>query len=1201
MHPPSSTSPNLGGAGGGGAGGGGRELLTSASQSRGNYVANAPQTSSPRMMGTERTTRRRNNNTSRTPLIHVLVVDDERICRTITSQVLRKCGYRVTTCASGAEAIELLRQGTEFNLLLTDVMMPDIDGPKLLQHVRHHSQFSQLPVIMMSANEHSEIVFECVRSGADDYLLKPVTMKQVKFLWQHVWRKQYSAAPQMVPRLNEYGEELDEDNEDDGIGMLGKEEMFQGVPNVPRRVNSESDLLTNNNGNSCNNVNNLMNNTITIKNSIKNNNKNGHRKSLSRDSSRENFLSMLSPKKSIDDNSKEKSPPNAATATAAATTKNATKIMKDVNDRKNKNDNVSASRNLCAEARRVENADAEDPIELDGTHTKKRCNKTVETENARTVKEESELVSRDENAKTGRRLIENSSLAKKSSSRYYGGSSGAHRSSPSSFSSHDDSNFALVSPIQGLEKSFSFVSFRNWLDSNAFRTMSDETKFYVLARTAAILANDHERGFCSGGVNPSKLLISPQGDIKSLDEEEVNIKTKNGRMTRGSKQQQQKQQPVMQRHEVLYETLPSENELPNTIKSELVSLGALVSEMFWKDMFDAGSSSGNPRAWFNEKEITHIDDLHPEMAETFRKLISRDPRNRISAQSVQDIAMKQLKILRDSKPSSPTMPSKGSLADRELNVDSERKANELKTIMDVLRSIEKTREREYEKTERELNVLMALSKLLPQHSVRMQENDGRNNVKRKRGDGNNSNNNNNHTSSDVAGTNNNEKWARQSLEPQHVLDHVPFDDLPKIVFESLEETLFQAYAKSCKSHALQLARGGFSDEYNTGRSGPMKDDEKWISNMIRRTRVEEQLTDDLKEFGSCLTRVTRKWRFRVVARLGCGDLVGGSSDMVCSTAWNRDGDLIATAGISKRLCIYEVASVMQLGNAVHCPAMELSTSSKLSSISFNPYVKPVMASATYDGAMQIWDVQKGIETMRLKNHTKRVWSTEFSPIDPTRLLSASDDSTTRVWSITQKRECMVINDPNQANICSVNSSRMDSNLIAVGSADHKVHVYDLRNAVKPTLTLETHKKAVSYVKWMGNELVSASTDSLLRLWDVKGPRGVCLRTYTGHVNEKNFVGLSVTSDGRIACGSEDNTVRMYAKFAPLPVAGHSFMRMTPGCGLREGGPTAGLCGGIKPVLTNDKGAFVTSVAWSPDGQRLLASNSRGNLKIFELD
>lgn len=1199
--------------------------MSSSQQQRVMTSAEAGRTT-PRSTTTTRTTTRtiateddrmNNTNSNGMPMIHVLVVDDERICRAVTSQVLRKCGYRVTTCESGAEAIELLRRGTEFNLLLTDVMMPDIDGPKLLQHVRHHSQFSQLPVIMMSANQHSEIVFECVRSGADDYLLKPVTVKQVKLLWQHVWRKQYSAAPQTVPRLNEYGEELDEDNEDDGICMLGKEEMFQGVPNVPRRLNSESDLLMNSNGNSGNNDNDsnsknknnssknndnniTMNNNSTAinKSNINNNNKNRHPRSLSRDSSRENFLSMPL-LKSIANNNKERNPSNvtatdtttaattAGAKTASMTPKKTTKNNKDMNDSKN---NVNA-RNPPAQTRRVENADVEVPMEVDLPRANNRANKIKDAEIVRRKKEESELILRENKAKTEKRLIQNSSLAKKSSSsRSHGGSPGAHHSSPSSLSSHDDSNFVLAPPIQGLEKSRSFVSVRNWLDSNAFRTMSDETKFHVLARTAAILASEHERGFCSGGVNPSRLLISPQGDIKAFDKEEMNARSNRNRMARGSKQQ-----PVMKRREVLYETLPSENELPNTIKSELVSLGALVSEMFWKDMFDVGSSSENPRAWFNEKEITHIDELHPEMAETFRKLISRDPRHRVSAQSVRDIALKQLEILRHRRSSSSTsMPSKAALVDRELNVDSERKANELKTIIDVLKSIEKSRQREYEKTQRELNVLNALSKLLPAGKQGIST---RSNSKRKRGESNN----NIHNSSDVPGALNSEKWARQPPESQRALDHVPFDDLPKIVFESLEETLFQAYAKSCKNHALQLARGGFSGEYNTGRAGSVKDDEKWISNMIKRTNVEEQLTDDLKEFGSCLTRVTRKWRFRVVARLGCGDLVGGSSDMVCSTAWNRDGDLFATAGISKRLCIYEVASVMQLGNAVHCPAIELSTSSKLSSISFNPYVKPVMASATYDGAMQIWDVQKGMETMRLKNHTKRVWSTEFSPIDPTRLLSASDDGTTRVWSITQRRECMVINDPNQANICSVNSSRMDSNLIAVGSADHKVHVYDLRNAVMPMLTLETHKKAVSYVRWMGNELVSASTDSLLRLWDVKGSRGVCLRTYTGHVNEKNFVGLSVTSDGRIACGSEDNTVRMYAKFAPLPVAGHSFMRMTPGCGLREGGPTAGLCGGIKPVLTNDKGAFVTSVAWSPDGQRLLASNSRGNLKIFELD
>jgi len=740
-----------------------------------------------------------------------------------------------------------------------------------------------------------------------------------------------------------------------------------------------------------------------------------------------------------------------------------------------------------------------------------------------------------------------------------------------------------------LERACSFVSIRNWFDSVAFKTMSDETKFHVLARTAGILANDHERGFCSGGLNPSKLLISPQGDVRALDEEYTHSNFGNNDGFKA----------INRKREILYETLPSEDELPYTIKSELVTLGALVSEMFWKDMFDIGSKYENPREWFNEKEITHVDDLHPEMADTFKKLISRNPSHRLSAKNVRDIALKQLAILRNKKNSSSS-PAKSSTCvtslavDRELNVDSERKANELKTILNVLKSIEKSRQRDYERTQSKLNVLLALSKLIPQNlkassssrSYLLQQHiqvEEQRNAKRKR--------------------NYNNDWVEEEplLEKlndgdQVVLDHVPFEDLPRIVFEDLQDTLFQAYAKSCnKSHALELAQEISSSKKNLNK------DEKWISNMIKRTNVEDQLKDDLKEFSYCLTRVTRKWRFKVVARLGCGDLVGGSNDMVCSTAWNRDGDLFATAGISKRLCIYEVASVMQLGNAVHCPAIELSTSSKLSSISFNPYIKPVMASATYDGAMQIWDVQKGIETMRLKNHTKRVWSTEFSPIDPTRLLSASDDSTTRVWSITQRRECMVINDPNQANICSVNSSRVDSNLIAVGSADHKVHVYDLRNAVKPTLTLETHKKAVSYVRWMGNELVSASTDSLLRLWDVKGSKGICVRTYTGHVNEKNFVGLSVTSNGMIACGSEDNTVRMYAKFAPLPVAGHSFMRMTPGCGLKEGGPTEGLCGGIKPVLTNDKGAFVTSVAWSPDGQRLLASNSRGNLKIFELE
>ena len=69
-----------------------------------------------------------------------------------------------------------------------------------------------------------------------------------------------------------------------------------------------------------------------------------------------------------------------------------------------------------------------------------------------------------------------------------------------------------------------------------------------------------------------------------------------------------------------------------------------------------------------------------------------------------------------------------------------------------------------------------------------------------------------------------------------------------------------------------------------------------------------------------------------------------------------------------------------------------------------------------------------------------------------------------------------------------------------------------------------HRKAVSYVRFLaGSEVVSASTDSTLRMWDARALAPS--RTFSGHTNEKNFVGLSVDQDF-IACGSETNEARV---------------------------------------------------------------------------
>ena len=54
----------------------------------------------------------------------------------------------------------------------------------------------------MSANEHTDTVFECIRGGAEDYLLKPVTKKEVQYIWQHVWRRQQQNALR-VPNIQE--------------------------------------------------------------------------------------------------------------------------------------------------------------------------------------------------------------------------------------------------------------------------------------------------------------------------------------------------------------------------------------------------------------------------------------------------------------------------------------------------------------------------------------------------------------------------------------------------------------------------------------------------------------------------------------------------------------------------------------------------------------------------------------------------------------------------------------------------------------------------------------------------------------------------------------------------------------------------------------------------------------------------------------
>jgi adenylate cyclase len=103
---------------------------------------------------------------------HVLVVDDNEGNRDVLSRRLTRQGHRVTMAAGGREALELLR-AQPFDIVLLDLMMPEMNGYEVLEEMKADDTLRHIPVIMISAMEALDSVVRCIQMGADDYLPKP--------------------------------------------------------------------------------------------------------------------------------------------------------------------------------------------------------------------------------------------------------------------------------------------------------------------------------------------------------------------------------------------------------------------------------------------------------------------------------------------------------------------------------------------------------------------------------------------------------------------------------------------------------------------------------------------------------------------------------------------------------------------------------------------------------------------------------------------------------------------------------------------------------------------------------------------------------------------------------------------------------------------------------------------------------------------
>lgn len=369
-------------------------------------------------------------------------------------------------------------------------------------------------------------------------------------------------------------------------------------------------------------------------------------------------------------------------------------------------------------------------------------------------------------------------------------------------------------------------------------------------------------------------------------------------------------------------------------------------------------------------------------------------------------------------------------------------------------------------------------------------------------------------------------------------------------------------------------------------------EEKYWALRNNRFNGDGKKRESLLDFQSNLNQLTRWSKLRPLANLSYGSELLNTAHIVSSIEFDRDADFFAIAGVTKRIKVYDYAVVVRDAVDLHYPVMEMVAGSKISCISWSAYHKSVLASSDYEGSVSVWDASVGTRLRAFQEHEKRCWSVDFNRMDSHLMASGSDDSRVKIWSLNAEHSVATLEA--KANVCCVKFNPYSRYCLAYGAADHCVHYVDLRQPKEPLRVFKGHRKAVSYVKFLSDrELVSASTDSQLKLWSVED--NVSYRSFRGHTNEKNFVGLSTTDGSKddrrdlIACGSENNALYLYSKGLSQPLLHYRFDV-------------------VKSALLVDKERaeqeesteFVSAVCWKPDSNVIVAANSQGTIKILEL-
>ena len=176
----------------------------------------------------------------------ILVVDDEKLLVKGIKFNLENEGYQVECAYDGAAAVELARTGG-FDLIILDLMMPEVDGLEACMRIR---EFSNVPIIMLTARSEDTDKIIGFESGADDYVTKPFNILELKARIRAMLRRASAGAQQKTDLLITAGE-ITLDTEQrvairDGeiVDLTAKEyDLIELLMKNPRRVYSRENLM----------------------------------------------------------------------------------------------------------------------------------------------------------------------------------------------------------------------------------------------------------------------------------------------------------------------------------------------------------------------------------------------------------------------------------------------------------------------------------------------------------------------------------------------------------------------------------------------------------------------------------------------------------------------------------------------------------------------------------------------------------------------------------------------------------------------------------------------------------------------------------------------------------------------------------------------------------------------------------------------